>query len=1540
MYKLRAGSIIILLLLVLILFTVPGIVVTSVYALSYPDKLTVLPVGSTTVTAGEPFTVATRLTNYTNLTNYTINPIKDITVNIDVLYANNSIDSFTGVTDTDGYVVYTDARLSPYPVKNLTLTSPDTLSFSTANVIYAQIPSKSLMSSCIIYNKADSPSSIYLESLRQIVSADSEKPGVFMEIPNDSVYANGKDHHEVIVRAVDKGGNNIDNQKLQFTDEYGNTMLGWTNANGIAKMASMPSNYDGSVKYTVSPPDDLSTNLTLNLHYLVGAPAIIELTASPGTIASSDVIKNEKISYDINRTLVKATVMDKWNHVLPYQTVNFSVLDPGTPHPAGKGYGTLNAYQGITDAAGPTKGEVSTTFSLDDQSYISTELNNSGYVYVNATTYNGTYNTRLDGSVSIRYTNESYLNITTTVLPRKVRPNQTVNVTINIDGVGWKSGRSPVDLMLVMDRSGSMGDPWYGWFGPSYVANYSAATIVPDNTYQYLTTYDHDINTRMIVRLEPWTSTMAGMSQQKPNAAPVSPTSVPAYIVAGETASATITMQNTGTVPWTNDDQFSLVGYNSAASTFNGGITPVMALTPDDANITAGGTTQFTFDMTAPNVAGGTSYSPSYQMRWGTGYFGTAYSRTVYVVQPGDYAKYSADSIPSTMTPGTTYNNLNVRFTNYGSTTWTNATGYYMGGKADASSFGFTRSDIPVGTKLMPTNTSSTSTFKFNLKAPTTPGTYTLTFQMHNSTGYFADSFTKTVTVSASSSPVDGATYISNDIPSDMWSGNSYKVNVTMQNTGTTTWTSGSSYQLTALNDATNFGSSAQSVLVPHNVAPGETVKFTFTMTAPTKTSITKYTNLKFGMKKGTTSFGSQTPSIAVRVLPNADIANVVTSTYANTMESGSTQTVSVTMKNMGGYTWKNASYTLQPYSTDASKFTVATQYIPVGVEVPPEGSYVFTYDITAPTVASDKSYSPNFYMYNRTNRFSNGFIPTILVYKAGEVHRHPITSDPTYGTNDVYWVEPYIGGVQVADPDPSTSTYGTWFFNHTYFGGYYSNDKNFPSNNTDPGDWGYSTSSFNQKVLTSSSKSLPAGSYDIMVKRKFSTGSGSNPGTYNDIQLSIYDDMKLGQWSDNDSAAKRGAKTFLTYLQKDNLSSKYDYVGLVTFNSTATTDVSMKRYAGNESAVLNKINTSNSLGGTAIGLGMQNARWEFENHTKTRPDEMYVEVLMTDGWSDEDKAYIERAEVPRAVTNGITLYTIGIGNDHSEVNETFLSWAASETGGHYYFVKDASELNEAFKDIGRRIEQNVSTSNSYIDVNMNKSQNLNASWSNNLSYVPGTAFTMVNRNLSTLKSSEPNTSVSEYYNTYNWNITPIGLGENWTLNYTLKADKRGYAYPIGNTSIGVFQMVRESNVTEWDSVYFHSDYVLVDDNLTDNMTDPNYLSISIVSPENNAEINYGFMPITWDVNYNNTIDNYTQVLEYAPAGTNDYKLIAMGFSSNKTKQRFNYDWDISNIQLEPIKYTLRIRASDSLFYAEESRTIQMEYIPGQISIVSNNGRL
>lgn len=83
------------------------------------------------------------------------------------------------------------------------------------------------------------------------------------------------------------------------------------------------------------------------------------------------------------------------------------------------------------------------------------------------------------------------------------------------------------------------------------------------------------------------------------------------------------------------------------------------------------------------------------------------------------------------------------------------------------------------------------------------------------------------------------AQFISQTVPDTIIAGESFNISITYKNTGTSTWTADALYRLgtQAPQDNTNW-MSVNRITLPHDVAPGEEVTFSTTLTAPTKEGV------------------------------------------------------------------------------------------------------------------------------------------------------------------------------------------------------------------------------------------------------------------------------------------------------------------------------------------------------------------------------------------------------------------------------------------------------------------------------------------------------------------------------------------------------------------------------------------------------------------------------------------------------------------------------------------------------------------------------
>jgi hypothetical protein len=119
-------------------------------------------------------------------------------------------------------------------------------------------------------------------------------------------------------------------------------------------------------------------------------------------------------------------------------------------------------------------------------------------------------------------------------------------------------------------------------------------------------------------------------------------------------------------------------------------------------------------------------------------------------------------------------------------------------------------------------------------------------------------------------SPTNGATFVSQSVPSTMAAGGTYAVSVTMSNTGTSTWTAGSEYRLGSQNPQDNQTWGVVRVMLGANesVAPGQSKTFTFNVTAPS--SAGTYAFQWRMLQELVMWFGQYSPSLSIAVVSSA----------------------------------------------------------------------------------------------------------------------------------------------------------------------------------------------------------------------------------------------------------------------------------------------------------------------------------------------------------------------------------------------------------------------------------------------------------------------------------------------------------------------------------------------------------------------------------------------------------------------------------------------------------------------------------------------
>ncbi len=193
---------------------------------------------------------------------------------------------------------------------------------------------------------------------------------------------------------------------------------------------------------------------------------------------------------------------------------------------------------------------------------------------------------------------------------------------------------------------------------------------------------------------------------------------------------------------------------------------------------------------------------------------------------PFDGAEYVSSNLRVSADRGTPFSGT-VTFRNTGNTTWRAGDGHRLA-QAQGDLLDFGVSDIPVPYDVGPGGTVG---FTVNAVAPNENGVHDIQWQMNRNGVRFgstgpAGTFTVTGRLNR------GVMY-SQDVPTTMEAGRTYKVILRYVNTGNTTWSASNGYALGSWNPENNFRWGVARVPMPNNVLPNGPGIFEFNVVAP-----------------------------------------------------------------------------------------------------------------------------------------------------------------------------------------------------------------------------------------------------------------------------------------------------------------------------------------------------------------------------------------------------------------------------------------------------------------------------------------------------------------------------------------------------------------------------------------------------------------------------------------------------------------------------------------------------------------------------------
>lgn len=289
------------------------------------------------------------------------------------------------------------------------------------NVVYVNLPAPVADAYFTFYGISDAPP----VSITPEVSPDNGDP--------PWVYADGKHAFTIICTLKDALGNPSINRSVLFTALPGEETTLRSNADGQILFTYGPKDSTGKVTITATSADNASVTCSQTVEFASTAPVDMLLSASPQTMPSLDVSSGQTAE-------IRAKVMDVKGNPVEGQTVTFSLSDISTTGSDP----SLESTSSVTDEDGYA------VVRFTPGSFPLSYQNGIGTCNVTAVW------TSVTRTLPLTWMNCPYLSVATSVDPETVGVNETVNVTITLTGDGYKLQPTPIDVVLVMDTSGSM----------------------------------------------------------------------------------------------------------------------------------------------------------------------------------------------------------------------------------------------------------------------------------------------------------------------------------------------------------------------------------------------------------------------------------------------------------------------------------------------------------------------------------------------------------------------------------------------------------------------------------------------------------------------------------------------------------------------------------------------------------------------------------------------------------------------------------------------------------------------------------------------------------------------------------------------------------------------------------------------------------------------------------------------------------------------------------------------------------------------------
>ncbi|WP_375770173.1 NBR1-Ig-like domain-containing protein [Archangium gephyra] len=249
-------------------------------------------------------------------------------------------------------------------------------------------------------------------------------------------------------------------------------------------------------------------------------------------------------------------------------------------------------------------------------------------------------------------------------------------------------------------------------------------------------------------------------------------------------------------------------------------------------------------------------------------------------------SQFISQDVPTTMVVGQV-RTVSVTMKNTGTTAWTQGGEYKLGTQYPQDNtlwIGGTRVYLSATDWVAP---GQEKTFTFNITAPGTPGTYYLQWRMVQDGVEWFGAYSTNVAIQVTSSPVDDAQFVSQNVPTTLNPGETRSVSITLRNSGSSTWTQASNLKLGSQSpqDNTLWGDGRVLLSSTDSIAPGQQKTFTFNITAPGTPGT--YPFQWRMLREYVAWFGQSTPAVTINVVQNVTLCPGVQVTADGVTDSG-----------------------------------------------------------------------------------------------------------------------------------------------------------------------------------------------------------------------------------------------------------------------------------------------------------------------------------------------------------------------------------------------------------------------------------------------------------------------------------------------------------------------------------------------------------------------------------------------------------------------------------------------------------------------------